>query len=239
MIHARNVRMSFGALEVLRGVSLDVEAGEAVAICGTNGAGKSTLIQCLTGVHAFEGTITIGGHDVKRDGKCARRLLGYVPQELAFRDDMRVDEVVRFYAALRGIRRAHIDAILGPVALAEHAGARARVLSGGMKQRLALAIALLGDAPILLLDELSASLDVEGRESFLRLLVGLRNEGRTVVFASHRREEVSILAQRALWIVNGQFQETPAGSSASQRGREPASSMLTKEIRDVALPAAG
>lgn len=218
MISVRNVHMSFGKLDVLRGVSLDVAAGEAVAICGTNGAGKSTLIQCLTGVHAFKGSITIGGFDVQRDGKRARRLIGYVPQELAFRDDMRVDEVVRFYAALRGDRRVNVAAVLGSVSLAEHAGARARVLSGGMKQRLALAIALLGDAPVLVLDELSASLDIEGREAFLHLLVGLRGEGRTVVFASHRPEEVAILAKRALWIVDGLLHSnSPQRSQSCER----------------------
>ena len=229
MISVRNVSMSFGSLKVLRGVSLEVAAGESVAICGTNGAGKSTLIQCLTGVHAYEGSIAIGGFDVRRDGKRARRLIGYVPQELAFRDDMRVDEVVRFYAALRGDRAVDVAAVLGPVALRDHAQARARVLSGGMKKRLALAIALLGNAPILVLDELSASLDIEGREAFLHLLVGLRGEGRTVVFASHRPEEIAILAERALWIVDGKFQSAPA-----PRGVVTATN---KENRDVLIPA--
>ncbi len=207
MIQMTNVTMSFGALSVLRGVSLQVAAGEAVALCGTNGAGKSTLIQCVTGVHRCGGSISIVGCDVARQGKSARRLLGYVPQELAFRDDMRVDEVVRFHAALRGLRRVDVRAVLRTVELDEHDRAKSRVLSGGMKQRLALAIALLGDPPVLVLDELSASLDVEGRSAFLQLLVGLRGEGRTVLFASHRPEEVQILAGRVAWIEHGRIVE--------------------------------
>lgn len=211
MIHVHDVRMSFGANHVLRGATLVVGEGEAVALCGVNGAGKSTLIQCVNGVHRFAGAITVGGFDVRTDGKRARRLLGYVPQELAFRDDMRVDEVIWFHAALRGLGRVDARNALRPVGLEEHARARSRVLSGGMKQRLALALALMGDPPVLLLDELSASLDVAGRESFLHLLVSLRGEGRTVLFASHRPEEVEILAGRVAWIEEGRIVVKPSG----------------------------
>ena len=199
--------------------------GESVALCGGNGAGKSTLIQCVTGVHRYRGSITIGGIDVMRDGKQARRLIGYVPQELAFRDEMRVDEVVRFYAALRGMRRVDVRGVLTPVELQDHARARSQVLSGGMKQRLALALALLGSPPLLVLDELSASLDVEGREAFLALLLRLRGEGRTLLFASHRPEEVAVLAGRVAWIESGRIVErplraAPLGIAAQSAGKE-------------------
>lgn len=232
MISIRDVRKSFGSYEVLRGVSLEVAAGESVALCGANGTGKSTLIQCITGVHRFGGSITIGGFDITRDGKQARRLLGYVPQELAFRDEMRLDEVVRFFAALRGLRRVNTAEVLAPVALADHARARARDLSGGMKQRLALAIALLGDPAVLLLDELSASLDAEGRAAFLHMLVDLRGAGRTVLFASHRAEEVAILAGRAVWLVDGRLSDRP--SAARPLGPN---ATATKEGFHAAVPA--
>ncbi len=233
MIHIDHVNMSFGALHVLRGASLEVVAGEAVALCGGNGAGKSTLIQCVTGVHRYSGSIAVGGFDVARHGKCARRLIGYVPQELAFRDEMRVDEVVRFYGALRGLRRVDVPSVLRQVELEGHAKARSRVLSGGMKQRLALAIALLGEPPVLVLDELSASLDVDGRESFLRLLVGLRGEGRTVLFASHRPEEVEILAGRVAWIEGGRIVERLTRSGTAAGVRAVVSGQATKEIDHV------
>ncbi len=236
MIDILDVRMSFGSLHVLRGVSLRVAEGESVALCGTNGAGKSTLMQCITGVHSFRGSIRVGGFDVRTDGKRARRLLGYVPQELAFRDDMRVSEAVRFYAALRGLRSTDVRAVLRPVLLEEHAQARVRALSGGMKQRLALAIALLGDPPMLLLDELSSSLDIEGRESFLRLLMELRGEGRTLVFASHRKEEVAMLADRAMWIVDGALHACAADGSVCVPAPCFACVKSIKEIDDVAMP---
>lgn len=221
MIHVDDVRMSFGANHVLRGANLSVAAGEAVALCGANGAGKSTLVQCINGVHRYQGRITVGGFDVRSEGKRARRLLGYVPQELAFRDDMRVDEVLAFHAALRGLGRVDPRAVLRPVGLDEHTRARSRVLSGGMKQRLALALALMGDPPVLLLDELAASLDADGRSAFLRLLVALRGEGRTVLFASHRPEEVEILAGRVAWIEGGRMVIRPGSADRQSRPEAP------------------
>lgn len=203
MIHIENVTKRFGRATAVESVSLEVRAGESVALWGANGAGKTTLIRCVLGLLLCRGAITIGGHDVCRDGKRARLMIGYVPQELGFYDDLRVQEAVQFFARLKGLARGATDGALGGVGLSGHEHKRIRELSGGMKQRLALAIALLGDPPVLILDEVTASLDAVGREEFVGLLEGLSGAGRTLLFASHRVEEVGALADRVVMLERG------------------------------------
>ncbi len=203
MISIRQVSKKFGRTEAVSRVSLDIPAGDSVALWGTNGAGKTTLLRCVLGLLSYRGTITIGGHDVRRDGKRARMLVGYVPQELGFYDELRVAEAVVFFARLKAIRGPSIDAVLASVGLTGHEGKRIRELSGGMKQRLALAIAMLGDPPVLVLDEVTASLDACGRREFVGLLSRLSGSGRTVLFASHRLDEVGTLAKRVVVLERG------------------------------------
>lgn len=203
MIRINAVTKRFGRAVAVDSVSLDLHAGDSVALWGVNGAGKTTLIRCVLGLLRFAGRIEVGGHDVLRRGKHARMLIGYVPQELGFYDDLGVAEAVCFFARLKGLIVASTDDVLAGVGLAGHAGKRIRELSGGMKQRLALAIAMLGDPPVLVLDEVTASLDACGREEFVSLLSRLSGSGRTMLFASHRIEEVATLAKRVVVLEAG------------------------------------
>jgi len=196
MITIRNVTKRFGPNAAVDGVSLELASGDSVAVWGPNGAGKSTLIRCLLGLHRHKGVITVNGHDTRKRGKLARASIGYVPQEIGFYDDLVVGEALRHFARLRGIRRVDIGQTLKAVGLKGQQGKRVRDLSGGMKQRLALAIALLGDPPVLVLDEVTASLDACGREEFMTFLSRLSGSGRTMLFASHRVDEIAALAQR-------------------------------------------
>jgi len=127
---------------VLKGVSLQVPEGGIVAILGGNGAGKTTAVKCLLGLLRFDGQITVGGCDVRRQGRAARQLIGYVPQELAFYKEMTTLEMAHFYARLKGAPAARIAPVLAQVGLGDQGGKRVGALSGGMKQRLALALAL-------------------------------------------------------------------------------------------------
>lgn len=211
MIRIDRLVKRFGRATAVDGVSLEIPAGDAVAFWGANGAGKTTIIRCVLGLLRFRGTIEVGGHDVRRRGKHARRLIGYVPQELGFYDDLGVAEAVGFFARLKGLRVRSADEALAQVGLSGHERKRIRELSGGMKQRLALAIALLGNPPVLVLDEVTASLDACGREEFVGLLGRLSGAGRTLLFASHRVEEVTSLAKRVVVLEKGRITtETPA-----------------------------
>lgn len=213
MIRISNVTKRFGRTRAVDDLSLDIGAGESVALWGVNGAGKSTLIRCVLGLFRFQGSIDIGGFDVRRHGKRARMLIGYVPQELGFYDDLRVNEAVCFFARLKGLRIRSSEDVLQGVGLVGHERKRIRELSGGMKQRLALAIAMLGDPPVLVLDEVTASLDACGREEFISLLERLRGSGRTMLFASHRVEEVTTLARRVVTLEKGRITDESDAST--------------------------
>ncbi len=194
MISAEHVTKRFARAVAVQDASFEIAPGRSLALWGANGAGKTTLIRCVLGLISFEGRAKVAGHDVRRDGKAARRAIGYVPQELGFYDELSVHEALDFFSRLKGLGRADSRAALANVGLDAQQSKRVRDLSGGMKQRLALAIALLGDPPVLILDEVTASLDAVGRDEFVALLGQLSGAGRTLLFASHRVEEVAILA---------------------------------------------
>jgi len=206
MIDFVNVSKRFGRARVLSGVNLRIAPGGSVALWGTNGAGKTTLLRCLLGLYRFDGRITLAGHDVIRDGKRARAAVGYVPQELGFYDDLRVDQALRFFASLKGVGTPPAAELLDRVGLPGQGAKRVRELSGGMKQRLALAIAMLGEPPVLVRDEVTASLDACGRAEFVDLLARLAGSGRTMLFASHRVEEIAALARTVVTLERGVVQ---------------------------------
>ncbi len=202
MISVEGLRKSYGAVAVVDGVSFEVGSGEAVALWGPNGAGKSTIVRCLLGLARFEGTAEIAGLDVRSAGKAVRQMIGYVPQELSFYDDLDVGETIDLSARLRRIDAGRADEALTTVGLQGEHSKRVGALSGGMKQRLAIALALLHDPPVLLLDEPTSNLDVAARESVIELLEGLR-AGRCILLTSHHLEEVGMLVDRVLAMEGG------------------------------------
>lgn len=260
MINISNVTKRFGRTRAVDNVSLSIGRGEAVALWGVNGAGKTTIIRCILGLLRCRGTITVDGFDVRRRGKQARKLIGYVPQELGFYDDLRVAEAIAFFARLKGVRVSHSDDVLARVGLSGHDRKRIRELSGGMKQRLALAIAMLGDPPILVLDEVTASLDACGREEFVSLLARLtggsedgaaggepgsatngqiQRAGKTLLFASHRIEEVTTLARRVVMLDRGRIvAEVPSNQFASHLASTGSGTMLHLHIKPSARTSA-
>lgn len=208
MIQIRQLTKRFGRTTVLNDVSFDVGLGESVALWGTNGAGKTTILRCITGLYDYKGSVTIDGLDAQRHGKRARQLIGYVPQDSGLYDDLRVGQAVTFFASLRGVRVEQFSEALARVGLADRSHQRVRELSGGMKQRLSLAIALLGEPPVLLLDEVTTSLDAIGRADLIGLLATLtRSDTRAMLFASHRVEEIAALATRVIVLNKGRIEQ--------------------------------
>lgn len=213
VVQVERVIKRYGHLQALAGVSFNVRPGESVALWGANGAGKTTLIKALLGLIDFEGVVEVQGINVRRNGKAARRCIGYLPQEALFYD-MSVQATMEFYARLKGKGDSgiaptdRIAPLLNTLGLADHIRKPVPALSGGLKQRLALAIALLADPPVLLLDEPTANLDASGRREYLALLAQLRQEHKTLIFASHRIEEVETLADRVLMLEAGRVVES-------------------------------
>ena len=201
MIIAKHLTKHYGKNTALNDVSFAIEAGEAVALWGANGAGKTTTLRCLLGVQGFEGQLTVNGIDV-HSSKAARTAIGYVPQEAVFYD-MTVLETLHFYARLKKAPVQRVNMVLAQVQLDEHAAKRVNMLSGGMKQRLALAVALLADPPVLVLDEPTANLDVKAQRDFIHTVQNLNQAGKTIVFSSHRLDEVNALGGRVLVLADG------------------------------------
>ncbi|MDJ0752072.1 MAG: ABC transporter ATP-binding protein [Ardenticatenaceae bacterium] len=209
MIHVEQLTKRFGRLTAVDNLSFKISPGEAVALWGANGAGKTTVLRCLLHLIPFSGSVQIDGRDMRRAGKVARQKIGFVPQNLTFHDDLRVDETLLFYGRLKKIDFNHtapLEALLDRLQLQPHLQKAVGDLSGGLKQRLALALALLADPAILMLDEPTASLDVSAREAFLSLLLDLKQAGKTIVFTTHRLDEMSTLADRVLHLVDGRLQ---------------------------------
>ncbi|WP_423225602.1 ABC transporter ATP-binding protein [Candidatus Amarolinea aalborgensis] len=236
MIEVAGLHKRFGKVTVVADLSFEVAAGEALALWGANGAGKTTAIKCLLGLLDYEGRIGINGLDARRHGRDARRQLGYVPQELAFYDDLTTLATAQFYGRLKHVPSTRPHAVLTQVGLADHAGKPVSALSGGMKQRLALALALLADPPVLVLDEPTSNLDTVARDQFLQLLGEVKTSGKTILFTSHRLEEVETLADRALVLEKGQLiAQVPAANLAVTVGLK---SRVKLYLPDAALDAA-
>jgi ABC-type multidrug transport system ATPase subunit len=206
-VRVDNFSKQYGKVKVLENISFTAQAGQALALWGPNGAGKTTLLKAMLGLIDFNGMIQVEGYDVARAGKQARRHIGYVPQEALFYD-LSVQATLEFYARLKHTPPARVAMLLDRVGLAEHIHKPVPALSGGLKQRLALALALLADPPVLLLDEPTANLDTQARSDYLSLLAALHHEGKTIIFASHRIEEVETLADQVMMLERGKLTET-------------------------------
>jgi len=202
VINLESVRKRYGRMIALDDVTLSIPAGRSVALWGHNGAGKSTTLKCILGLVRYTGRILVDGLDVRQRPREVRSRLGYVPQDLAYYD-MTVQATVRLFATLKGVGADRIGAALGSVGLGEEAGKQVGALSGGMRQRLSLALALLADPPVLLLDEPTANLDEQARAELLDLLNRCRASGKTLLFASHRPEEVAALADEVVFLDQG------------------------------------
>jgi nitrous oxidase accessory protein len=217
MIAVQDLTKRFGTVVAVEHVSFVIQPGEAVAFWGPNGAGKTTILRCLLGLLPYDGTIQLAGYDVTLQGKAARRLVGFVPQELHFHDELTVEETMRFYSGLKKMPPTTMAALLERLELTAHAQKPVRHLSGGLKQRLALAVALLADPPCLVLDEPTANLDTQAREAFLHLLRELKRGGKTLLFSSHRQEEVLALSDRVLLLAQGRLVADATPAALRQR----------------------
>jgi ABC-2 type transport system ATP-binding protein len=193
-------------LKALDGVSFDIQQGEFFGLLGPNGAGKTTLISVLAGlVRPSSGRVTVLGHDVQADYADARRKLGVVPQELVFDPFFNVREALRIQSGYFGVKNndAWIDELLESLGLADKAGANMRQLSGGMKRRVLVAQALVHKPPVIVLDEPTAGVDVELRQTLWQFIARLNKQGHTVLLTTHYLEEAEALCGRIAMLKNG------------------------------------
>ena len=195
-----------GELRALDGVSFDIQRGEFFGLLGPNGAGKTTLISVLAGlVRATGGRASVMGHDVLADFAAARKALGIVPQELVFDPFFSVRETLRIQSGYFGLRHneAWIDELLENLGLTDKAGANMRQLSGGMKRRVLVAQALVHRPPVIVLDEPTAGVDVELRQTLWGFIARLNKAGHTVLLTTHYLEEAEALCGRIAMLKHG------------------------------------
>ncbi|HEX5805901.1 MAG TPA: ABC transporter ATP-binding protein [Macromonas sp.] len=225
-----------GELQALKGVTFDIEPGEFFGLLGPNGAGKTTLISILAGLtRASAGQVRVHGFDVHRDFKQARHRLGVVPQELVFDPFFSVRESLRFQSGYFGIRHndAWIDDLLEGLGLADKASANMRQLSGGMKRRVLVALALVHKPPVIVLDEPTAGVDVELRQTLWQFVSHLNKQGSTVLLTTHYLEEAEALCGRIAMLKQGELVALEKTSELLKR----ASSKVLRFKTDQSLPA--
>ena len=209
-VRFENVAKTFsgarGSVRALDGISFDIEPGEFFGLLGPNGAGKTTLISVLAGLtKASSGRVTVMGHDVVTDFAAARKALGIVPQELVFDPFFSVRETLRIQGGYFDVTNndAWIDELLANLGLTDKANANMRQLSGGMKRRVLVAQALVHKPPVIVLDEPTAGVDVELRQTLWQFIARLNREGHTVLLTTHYLEEAEALCSRIAMLKHG------------------------------------
>jgi len=203
MLSAQGVTKRYGNTTVLDGATFDLQGGQVLAVVGANGAGKSTLIKSIVGLMRFQGRILVDGVDVARDGKRARGRIGYLAQNPAFHVDLSVRETAMFYARLRGASEERAREAVEAVGLGGHAEKMVGALSGGMRQRLGLAVAQMGDPALFILDEPATGLDVAARLELRDFIRAQRARGKSVVLSTHWLEDVPATADHVLVLDQG------------------------------------
>lgn len=207
-IEISEVYKTYGKLPVLLDVNLEIRQGEFFALLGPNGAGKTTLISIIAGLTlATSGSIQVMGYDVVTQYQNARRNLGIVPQELVFDPFFTVREILQIQSGYYGIKQNSdwIDEILERLDLAHKADDNMRSLSGGMKRRVLVAQALVHKPPVIILDEPTAGVDVELRQTLWEFIKQLNHDGHTVVLTTHYLEEAETLCSRVAMLKQGQI----------------------------------
>lgn len=236
-IQITDVKKSYSGFQALNGVSLSIQQGEFFGLLGPNGAGKTTLISIVAGLNrATSGSVAVMGHDVVTDYRAARGKLGVVPQELVFDPFFTVRETLRMQLGYYGLKRNDdwIDEILANLDLTPKADANMRALSGGMKRRVLVAQALVHKPPVIILDEPTAGVDVELRQTLWKFIGRLNKEGHTIVLTTHYLEEAQALCSRIAMLKAGQV---VALDTTKALLNQVAGSQLKLRLSGAALPA--
>jgi len=225
VIAARGLRMSFGDLEAVRGIDLDVRRGEVFAFLGPNGAGKTTTVEVLEGyLRRTDGEVSVLGVDPQHASADWRERVGVVLQESAAEPDLTVRECLMMYAAYYGAPR-RVDELIELVGLTEKTQARGATLSGGQRRRLDVALALVGDPELVFLDEPTTGFDPSARRAAWEMIAGLQALGKTIFLTTHYMEEAEYLADRIAVLAAGQI--VAEGTPQNLGGRDTAATVIS------------
>jgi len=238
IIHVSGLSKTYGTgFSALKNINLDIDQGEIFALLGPNGAGKTTLISILCGiVTKSAGTALVGGHDIEKEFRATRKLIGLVPQELHLPIFDKVWDAVSFSRTLFGLPRndGQIELVLKELSLWDKKDAKIMTLSGGMKRRVLIAKALAHEPKVLFLDEPTAGVDVELRKDMWNVVRGLRENGVTIILTTHYIEEAEEMADRVGVINKGELVLVEQKKALMEKmGQKRLSIMLDKPITTV------
>lgn len=237
-IEVKHVSKRFGDVRALSGIDLEIRAGEFFALLGPNGAGKTTLISIIAGLTlADSGTVSVMGHNVTTQYRQARQSLGVVPQELVFDPFFTVREILLIQSGYYGIKHNGdwVDEIIERLDLTSKANANMRALSGGMKRRVLVAQALVHKPPVIILDEPTAGVDVELRQSLWDFIRQLNQNGHTIVLTTHYLDEAETLCNRVAMLKEGKI--VALDSTQNMIGKLPAGKSVRLRLLPDTLPA--
>jgi len=207
---AKDLYKSFNDIRAVNGVSFTIEKGEIFGLLGPNGAGKTTTIRMLSTVlGADSGEIIIGGHNVRREADAVRSIIGVCPQDLALYEDLSAMDNMVFFGRMAGLNgkdaREQAMTNLKLMGLQDRAKGKVSKFSGGMKRRINLAIALMGNPRLLFLDEPTVGIDPQSRNHIYENILGLRKNGMTILYTTHYMEEADRLCKRVAIMDGGQI----------------------------------
>lgn len=213
MIRVEDLQKSYGNLRAVDGISFEVPEGEMFGFLGPNGAGKTTTLSMISGLlRPDQGRVSIGEIDVWHSPKEAKRILGLVPQDLALYEDLSARENLMFWGSLfrlpKSELKANIEVWLDRVGLKDRGREAVSKFSGGMKRRLNLAIGLVHNPKVVLLDEPTVGIDPQARKNILDIIREIAKEGSTILFTTHHLEEAEALCDRIAIIDHGKILET-------------------------------
>jgi ABC-2 type transport system ATP-binding protein len=225
IVRARALRKSYGELEVVRGIDLEIRAGEVFAFLGPNGAGKTTTVEMLEGYRSRDaGEVTVLGEDPSEAGRRWRARIGVVLQSCTMPGELTVEELLGLYASYYP-HPSPVDEVLELVGLVEQRQVRAQRLSGGQQRRLDVGLALIGDPEMLFLDEPTTGFDPSARHHAWEVIANLRHLGKTVFLTTHYMEEAQALADRVAVIAAGRI--VSEGTPETLGGRDQAPSDIS------------
>jgi ABC-2 type transport system ATP-binding protein len=233
VLAARDLRKSYGAIEAVRGVSLQIHEGETYGLLGPNGAGKTTTISMICGLLARDGgEVTLDGTRIDVGAVAAKAGIGYVPQELAIYPDLTAKENLEFFGRLYGLRGAplktRVTEVLALTGLTQRANDRTDKYSGGMQRRLNIGIGLLHQPRLLLLDEPTVGVDPQSRNAILESIAALGRRGMAILYTTHYMEEAERLCDRIAIIDAGRI--LAEGTLADLLSRLPAPNVLAVDL---------
>jgi ABC-2 type transport system ATP-binding protein len=238
VIVTRGLSRRFGELVAVRDVSLAVERGEIFGVLGPNGAGKSTTIRMLCGIlDPTSGEGTVVGFDIRRDAERVKQRIGYMTQRFSLYEDLTVEENLKFYAGIYGVplgkRRRRVAEVLERTGLVARRAQLAGTLSGGWKQRVALASATIHEPPLLFLDEPTAGVDPVSRREFWEQIHALSHDGTTVLLTTHYMDEAE-RCHRLAFIFRGSVLDVGTPEQIVARRRLRGAELVSRHAQEAA-----